>query len=281
MLINNNFGLCFSRLLNSDYFAHCFVTDKISESALLSLKTSEGMYFAPLYVYKSEKQLIAEQIATLKKNKTASKLDVKQQIGKLNLQLATASEQLQQVVNFQPQFSQMLAEKFNNPSPKQVLAFIYASMHSSQYRSKFLELLKIDFPRINFAVSLSHFQAIAKLGEQLLNYHLLHEIPPNKAGECFCDKGFDNVLVKKPQNGKWYNQQEQKLYLNQDCYFSEVTYEVYEFKIGGYQVLDKYIKSRVERVLDVAEIKQISNIIKVITATLEIMRQIDLVDGEI
>ena len=89
------------------------------------------------------------------------------------------------------------------------------------------------------------------------------------------------MLVKKPQNGKWYNQQEQKLYLNQDCYFSEVIYEVYEFKIGGYQVLDKYIKSRVERVLDVAEIKQISNIIKVITATLEIMRQIDLVDGEI
>ena len=277
ILMNNNFGLCFSRLLNSDYFAHCFVTDKISESALLSLKTSEGMYFAPLYVYKSEKQLIAEQIATLKKNKTTSKLDAKQQIGKLNLQLATASEQPQQVVNFQPQFSQMLAEKFNNPSPKQVLAFIYASMHSSHYRSKFLELLKIDFPRINFAVSLPYFEALAKLGEQLLNYHLLHAIPPNKAGECFCDKGFDNVLVKKPQNGKWYNQQEQKLYLNQDCYFKEVIYEVYEFKIGGYLVLDKYIKSRVERVLDVAEIKQISNIIKVITATLEIIRQIDWV----
>lgn len=273
MLQGENIGLVFERIIGLNDWNHIFITNRISDVHLTGSKSS----FAPLYVYKSEKQLIAEQIATLKKNKTASKLDIKQQIGKLNLQLATASLQLQQVVNFQPQFSQMLAEKFNNPSPKQVLAFIYASMHSSQYRSKFLELLKIDFPRINFAVSLPHFEALAKLGEQLLNYHLLHAIPTNKAGECFCDKGFDNVLVKKPQNGKWYNQQEQKLYLNQDCYFNEVIYEVYEFKIGGYLVLDKYIKSRVEKVLDMAEIKQISNIIKVITATLEIIRQIDWV----
>jgi predicted helicase len=277
MLQGENIGLVFERIIGLNDWNHIFITNRISDIHLTGSKSS----FAPLYVYKSEKQLIAEQIATLKKNKTASKLNTKQQIGKLNLQLATASEQLQQVVNFQPQFSQMLAEKFNNPSPKQVLAFIYASMHSSHYRSKFLELLKIDFPRINFAVSLSHFQSLAKLGEQLLNYHLLHAIPTNKAGECFCDKGFDNVLVKKPQNGKWYDKQEQKLYLNQDCYFKEVIYEVYEFKIGGYQVLDKYIKSRVERVLDVAEIKQISNIIKVITATLEIIRQIDLLDSKI
>ncbi|NBR95396.1 MAG: hypothetical protein EBT55_03710 [Proteobacteria bacterium] len=227
--------MVFERIIGLNDWNHIFITNQISDVHLTGSKSS----FAPLYVYKSEKQLIAEQIATLKKNKTASKLDKKQQIGKLNLQLATASEQLQQVVNFQPQFSQMLAEKFNNPS------------------------------------------ALAKLGEQLLNYHLLHAIPTNKAGECFCATGFDNVLVKKPQNGKWYNQQEQKLYLNQDCYFNEVIYEVYEFKIGSYLVLDKYIKSRVERVLDVAEIKQISNIIKVITATLEIIRQIDLLDGKI
>ncbi len=280
MLQGENIGLVFPRQVLLEDFNHISLTKNVIELGYLFCGSGPS-YLAPLYVYKSEKQLIAEQIATLKKNKTASKLDAKQQIGKLNLQLSTASEQLQQVVNFQPQFSQMLAEKFNNPSPKQVLAFIYASMHSSHYRSKFLELLKIDFPRINFAVSLPYFEALAKLGEQLLNYHLLHAIPPNKAGECFCDKGFDNVLVKKPQNGKWYDKQEQKLYLNQDCYFSEVIYEVYEFKIGGYLVLDKYIKSRVERVLDVSEIKQISNIIKVITATLEIIRQIDLLDSKI
>ncbi len=279
MLQGENIGLMFRRTSENTMLSWqgIFAVKNISDINFLDAQS----YLTPLYVYKSEKQLIAEQIATLKKNKTASKLNTKQQIGKLNLQLATASLQLQQVVNFQPQFSQMLAEKFNNPSPKQVLAFIYASMHSSNYRNKFLELLKIDFPRINFAVNLPHFFALAKLGEQLLNYHLLHAIPPNKAGECFCATGFDNVLVKKPQNGKWYNQQEQKLYLNQDCYFSEVACEVYEFKIGGYLVLDKYIKSRVERVLDVAEIKQISNIIKVITATLEIIQQIDLLDGKI
>lgn len=40
-----------------------------------------------------------------------------------------------------------------------------------------------------------------------------------------------------------YNECEQKLFVNKSLYFDKVSAQVWEYKIGGYQVLDKYLKS--------------------------------------
>ncbi|OBV29578.1 hypothetical protein BKN38_04050 [Helicobacter sp. CLO-3] len=40
-----------------------------------------------------------------------------------------------------------------------------------------------------------------------------------------------------------YNERERRLFVNKSLYFDKVSAQVWEYKIGGYQVLDKYLKS--------------------------------------
>lgn len=47
-----------------------------------------------------------------------------------------------------------------------------------------------------------------------------------------------------------YNKDTKELFINESLYFSKVSLEIYEFKIGGYIVLDKYLKSHKEEDID-------------------------------
>jgi len=72
-----------------------------------------------------------------------------------------------------------------------------------------------------------------------------------------------------------YDLSTKRLYFNQSCYFANVSPEVFEFKIGGYQVLDKYLKSR--KGLNIFDdLSNIQKIIKSLQSTIEIMQKIDL-----
>ena len=50
---------------------------------------------------------------------------------------------------------------------------------------------------------------------------------------------------------------------------------MWEFTIGGYQVLDKYLKSRKGRMLNLAEIEQVEKIANVLDFTADQMALID------
>ena len=161
--------------------------------------------------------------------------------------------------------------KINKITPEAVFAYIYAVLHSPAYRTKYLEFLKIDFPRIPFDVDLASFNRLAIIGQELIDAHLMRKIPTSKIGEPESD-GAENFIVEKVA----YNQENQRLYFNKSCYFSNVSLKVWEFKIGGYQVLDKYLKSRKD--LSISEdLNHIQNIIKILEFTVDKVREIDAV----
>lgn len=170
--------------------------------------------------------------------------------------------------NFKPEFAKMVAEKFGNPTPEEVLAYIYAVLHSQTYRTKYLEFLKIDFPRIPFDCDKTSFKKLANIGQELIDAHLMRKIPKSKIGEPESD-GIQNFTMEKVA----YNQENQRLYFNKTCYFADVSPKIWEFKIGGYLVLDKYLKSRKD--LDIStDLDHIQNIIKVLDFTIEKMAEI-------
>ena len=173
------------------------------------------------------------------------------------------------VPNFKPEFAKMIAENFAKPSPEEVLAYIYAVLHCPAYRTKYLEFLKIDFPRINFDVDLTSFNRLAIIGQELIDAHLMKKIPTSKIGEAEFD-GAENFKVEKVA----YNQEKQRLYFNKTCYFADVSLKVWEFKIGGYQVLDKYLKSQKDLSI-LEDLNHIQNIIKVLEFTITKMNEID------
>ncbi len=166
------------------------------------------------------------------------------------------------------------------PTPEEVFYYIYAILHSPSFRQKYAEFLKMDFPRIPFASDLSIFQSLSRLGEELAQKHLLKQVPKDTAYKelgIYKGKGDNIVLTSDFRAEKTENQTHYKLYINPTQYFDNVPENVYNFHIGGYQVLDKYLKDRKNRQLTLDEIENIENIVKVLAFTI---RQMELIDSQ-
>ena len=68
----------------------------------------------------------------------------------------------------------------------------------------------------------------------------------------------------------------QKIFLNNDIYISGVTEAIWNYKIGGYQVLDKWIKgssksgSRIDKELTREDFEHLIDICQIIKKTIEL-----------
>ncbi len=166
------------------------------------------------------------------------------------------------------------------PSTEEIFYYMYAILHSPTFRKKYAELLKMDFPRIPFTPDLNIFQKLSHLGEELAQKHLLKQVPKDIAYKelgVYKGKGDNIVLTSDFRVEKTENQTQYKLYINPTQYFETVPEDVYNFHIGGYQVLDKYLKDRKNRQLTLDEIENIENIIKVLAFTI---RQMEIIDSQ-
>ena len=72
-----------------------------------------------------------------------------------------------------------------------------------------------------------------------------------------------------------YSPENQRLYINKTQYFAPIPQEVWDFHIGGYQVIDKYLKSRKGRTLSLDEISHIAAIAETLAFTTRHMAVID------
>ncbi|RAX57806.1 hypothetical protein CCZ01_04990 [Helicobacter monodelphidis] len=80
-----------------------------------------------------------------------------------------------------------------------------------------------------------------------------------------------NLTIIKPN----YKESEQKLFVNETLYFDNVSKEVWEYKIGGYQVLDKYLKSHKNEKID---FEHFQCIIQTLHKSLDLEREIVKID---
>ena len=69
--------------------------------------------------------------------------------------------------------------------------------------------------------------------------------------------------------------QEQAIWINNTQFFKPVPQAVWDFHIGGYQVLDKYLKSRKGRTLSLDEINHVAAVADSLAFTIEQMVKID------
>lgn len=90
-------------------------------------------------------------------------------------------------------------------------------------------------------------------------------------GEALFDNENRDLTIQKPL----YKEQDKRLFVNDSLYFNEVSKAVWEYKIGGYQVLDKYLKSHKGEEIDY---KHFQKVIQTLHKSLEIEAQIACVD---
>ncbi len=250
MIAEKNVGICCSRGKEiSGGWEHVFISDLIIQHHTVSMK--EVNYLFPLYLY----------------NTTKNKEPNKNQNNHLFVKEPQAQYN-ERRENLAPKFRAFMDLKYDHHyEPEEILGYIYAMLHSPTYRRKFAEFLKSDFPRIPFVDDRQTFEKLAALGRHLVQAHLLRDIPDTLKVEV--TKGPDTV--EKPG----YAAPQQRLYFNAEQYFAPVPEDVWNFHIGGYQVLDKYLKSRKGRELSLDEKENIINVVRVLRFTIDRMQEID------
>ncbi|MGB2762127.1 MAG: type ISP restriction/modification enzyme [Minisyncoccales bacterium] len=152
-------------------------------------------------------------------------------------------------------------------SPEDLFDYIYAVLYSPNYREKYKEFLKIDFPYIPYPKDKVSFKKFVALGAKLRSFHLLESPKVNQFITTYPITG-SNVIEKIVyRNGK--------VFINAEQYFGNVPKIAWNFYIGGYQPTQKWLKDRKGRILISTDIDHYQKIIIALIETDRIMKEID------
>ena len=236
-----NIGLVINRRQSSNEHSYVFVSDKITDFNFLGV----GSYTIPLWIYKQNGDAFNGN--GKHKNK---------------------------ISNIKPKFEELLQNIYSKKDiTKNIFYYVYAILYSNIYRKSFSELLKIDYSKIPFPSTLSKFEAMADLGNELADLHLFKSSKKNKPQVKFQGQG--NGKIEKPK----FAQQEERIYINSQQYFSNIKLELWEFHIGKNQVLKRWLK-RKENV-EFEDAVEFSQIATIIYETFKKQNEIDEIYSEI
>ena len=244
MLHGENIGLLTHRPQSPiDDFTFAFCTQYLIDQCTAANKSVGGgsSYLFPLYLYPS----------------------VGSQTSLLDVSTTDRTENLS--VTFRHWVDQLYQHRYN---PEEILGYIYAVLYSPTYRTDYFEFLKLDFPRIPFVKDRSVFEQLSCLGWELIQEHLINK---NSKGNLGTYIGVGSDIIEKIT----YDPNEQKIYINSTQFFSNVPKEVWDFCIGGYNVIERNLKKRKKNTLSLEEIENIEKITNILAFTIQQMNKID------
>ena len=149
--------------------------------------------------------------------------------------------------------------------PIDILDYIYAVLYSDNFREKYKEFLKIDFPVIPYPDTCERFIKLKEFGAELRKIHLFET--PLEITTTYPESGNNEVKKIEYKDGK--------VYINDAQYFGNVPDIAWNFYIGGYQPAQKWLKDRKNRTLNYDDIIHYQKIITALNKTADIMQKID------
>ena len=174
----------------------------------------------------------------------------------------------ERIENFSPKFREYINNRYSAAVPAEdILGYIYAVLNAPSYQQRFAEFLRYDFPLIPFPEKREHLEELANWGNKLINAHLLREVPKHKN----LLQGQGNKVIGRPKHDPSKN----RLFINESLFLTCVTTEIWQFRIGEYKVLEKYLKARKGRTLSLSEIQTLERIIHAIDFSLDAVAEID------
>ena len=259
-LLKNNLSLVITKILSSEKYKHSFISNCISDRCFISNKGREANYFFPLHLYNTSPYI---------------QKDEKTNLSYKNLMIFDKPKEKES--NVKTEIIEKLSNQYKKKiSPEEIFYYIYGILYSNTYREKYQEFLKIDFPKIPFTNDYKLFQKAAKLGKELIDLHLLksdkltaNEVAPPRLQVCFPKTG-DSRIEKRE-----YNEKEKRIYINSEQYFEGIKPEVWNYQIGGYQVLDKWLKDRTGKILSAEDVNHYLKVISTLKYTIDLQKQID------
>lgn len=241
----NNIGISLTRRLRDPEWKHIYVSQFITDKTILSSR--DNAYLFPLYLYISKKKK-----------------------GLFHIEGETKEP------NIKPEIFKSLSDAYKKKaSPEEIFYYIYAVLYSETYRTKYAEFLKIDFPRVPFTKDYQLFKKMSEYGNRLADLHLLKSPDLDSPIARFQGKGDNRVKRLK------YDDKAGVLHISKEQYFEGIKQEIWSYQIGGYQVCDKWLKDRKERILSLEEIQTYCRVVTAIKKTIEMQKAIDEIYEEV
>lgn len=245
MLDQHNLAFLAKRQGKRDPYTYFFVSDLICESCVFESAYANNSVF-PLYLSQnfSQVDLFSSTVPKVKPN-------------------------------ILPELYRKLVITYHSEiSPETIFSYIYGVTFSNVYRNLYVQLLKVDFPRIPFTDEQVVFNTISSLGQRLVDLHLLKSPELNDPVAKYQGQGDDHVIARPN-----YSENDQRLYINPSHYFEGLTPEVWNYQLGGYHVLDKYLKERKGRKMD--DPRHFIRVATALARTIEIQEEIDVIYPEV
>ena len=160
--------------------------------------------------------------------------------------------------------------------PEDVFHYIYAVFHSPAYRERYDQFLRADFPRVPPPGGVVLFCDLAELGRLLVDTHLLRSDAVSTSPTSFPIPGDNVVAPGYPKYTPGDADDNGRVYINRSQYFAGVAPAVWQFRIGGYQPMAKWLQDRRRRALSsYDDLEHYRRMTAAIARTLELMPQID------
>ncbi len=153
--------------------------------------------------------------------------------------------------------------------PLELFDYIYAVLYSPSYRQRYQEYLKSDFPRIPYP-QIENYHELVKLGGQLRKLHLMEGIE-----EWDSAVGFPSAEGHGVINALRYEEESERVYINEKQYFSHVPILAWNLYIGGYQPAQKWLKDRQGASLTPQDVEHYEQMIFALSETVRLMELVD------
>ncbi len=243
-MLKDNIALITGRSNRSENMDHFFCCDGIMEAK--SGESTTQSYIFPLYTYNF-----------------------------IDKDLFNKSSYEEKQVNINSELYKIIKEIHGESiTPEKIVFYIYGVMYSNFYRDLYKQFLKTDYPRIPITKDNSIFNIMCSYGETLIALHTMksnrleNTVSKLSSGSC--------IIGNSKRKARNYSPIEKRVYINKEKqYFNGINPEVWEYKIGGYQVLDSWLKYRMGTKLNFSDIQHFCRTVTAIDLTIEIQNEID------
>jgi predicted helicase len=263
LIAGPNLAFCCAKSVETGHeFAHTFVTRAVADHHSVSLK--EVNYVFPALTYSGpgdshaepQRGLFSEQGVRAESNLSG---EIQRRLfANLGLTVSEHGAGLRSV---------------------EVVAYMYAVLHSPSYRSRYASFLRKGFARIPVGGNQDLFDILRRLGGELIALHLLESSTLRQSVTGYSGPGNPEVgRIGWSNNTVWLNVEAVKKGQRAGVGtigFNGVSEAVWNFHVGGYQVCEKWLKDRKERKLLKTDIEHYQRIVVAISETIRIMKEID------
>ncbi len=179
----------------------------------------------------------------------------------------------------------------NTLGPEDAFHYICAVLHAPTYRERYDQFLRVDFPRVPSIYDIELFRTLVELGRQLAQLHLMEspaldqtEISFPVIGDSVVESGHPKYMPPgsslpderaRLEKGRVYISENDSKSGKRGQYFDGISPGMWEFRIGGYQPMEKWLKDRRGRVLSFDDLKHYQRMGLALAETGRLMEEID------